>query len=164
MASKFVFLLTAAAIQAGCASPTPATDARAEEAAIRMLDIQWSAAATKKDLDAILRFYSTSGATMWPEAPTSHGAAAIRAAWVDMFKTPGVSLQFLPDRIEIANSADMATDEGRVVLGMDTRTGRNVDTVKYLVVWKKEGGAWKVTYDTYSSNGPALPAPPVKKD
>jgi ketosteroid isomerase-like protein len=156
--------LFAAVTQTACAASAPPADAKADEAAIRSLEEQWSAAANKKDLEGTLSFYSASGATMWPDAPASHGVSEIRAAWTEMFKIPGISLKFLPDKIVIAQSGDMATDEGRAVVGMTTPAGPSVDTSKYLVIWKKENGTWKVAYDAYNSNKPApAPAPAVKK-
>jgi len=163
------FALFAAVTQVSCAPSAAPVDAKAEEAAIRSLEEQWSAAANKKDLEGTLAFYSATGATMWPDAPTSHGTSEIRAAWTTMFNIPGISLKFLPDKIDVAQSGDMATDEGRAVVGMTTPSGPVVDTSKYLVIWKKENGAWKVAYDSYNSNKPAaapipaaLPTPKKK--
>lgn len=158
-------MFAAAAIVGACkpAAPPPATvDAQAEEAAIRRLEGAWSAAANKKDLAGTVAFYATDGATMWPDAPTSHGSDAIRAAWTEMFKLPGISLQFVPDKIAIAQGGDIATDEGRAIMGMDTPKGHVIDTTKYLVIWKKVDGTWKVAYDTYNANKPAAPAAPAK--
>jgi ketosteroid isomerase-like protein len=155
--------LVAVVIVTACATSAPATDPKADEAAIRALDEQWSAAANKRDLEATLAFYSAAGATMWPDAPTSHGAAEIRAAWTELFKVPGISLKFVPDKISIAQAGDLATDEGRAVIGVSTPAGQSVDTTKYLVIWRKENGTWKVLYDSYSSNKPAAPPPPPAK-
>lgn len=148
---------------AACAPAAPTVDAAAEEAAIRALDAQWEAAANRQDLDGTVAIYATNGATMWPDAPTSHGTSEIRAAWAEMFKVPGINVQFLPDRIEIAQAGDMATEEGRAVVGMTTPAGAAVDTAKYLIVWKKENGAWKVAYDVYNMSKPAAPTAPVVK-
>jgi uncharacterized protein (TIGR02246 family) len=153
--------LFAVITQAACASSPPPVDTKADEAAIRSLDEQWSAAANKKDLEATLAFYSANGATMWPDAATSHGTANIRAAWTEMFKVPGINLKFIPDKIVVSQSGDMATDEGRAVVGMTTPAGPSVDTSKYLVVWTKENNTWKVAYDTYNSNKPPAPPPPA---
>ena len=148
---------------AACASSPPPADTKADEAAIRSLEEQWSSAANKKDLEATIGFYSANGATMWPDAPTSHGPAEIRAAWTEMFKVPGINLKFIPDKIVVAQSGDMATDEGRALVGMTTPSGPVVDTTKYLVIWAKENNTWKVAYDSYSSNKPAAPPPPADK-
>ena len=51
-------VLFASVTLTACASRAPSTDPQADEAAIRSLDEQWSAAANKKDLEATLAFYS----------------------------------------------------------------------------------------------------------
>jgi uncharacterized protein (TIGR02246 family) len=149
------------ALVSACAAPPLAVDTQKEEQAIRALDADWNAAIAKKDLDAIVNLYAADGATMWPDAPASRGSAAIRAAWVELMKTPGITGIIVVDRIQVAQSGDVAFDEGHVNLEVDTPQGRAKETVKYLVGWKKVGGAWKVAYDMYNSNAPAPPPAPV---
>ena len=143
-----------------CAAPPLAVDTQKEEQAIRALDADWNAAIVKKDLDAIVNLYAADGATMWPDAPASRGSAAIRAAWVELMKTPGITGIIVVDRIQVAQSGDVAFDEGHVNLEVDTPQGRAKETVKYLVGWKKVDGTWKVAYDMYNANAPAAPPPP----
>jgi uncharacterized protein (TIGR02246 family) len=149
------------ALVSACAAPPLAVDTQKEEQAIRALDADWNAAIAKKDLDAIVNLYAADGATMWPDAPASRGSAAIRAAWIELMKTPGITGVIVVDRIQVAQSGDVAFDEGHVDLEVDTPQGRAKETVKYLVGWKKVGGAWKVAYDMYNSNAPAPPPAPV---
>jgi len=145
---------------AACAEPAPPpVDLQKEEQAIRKLDDDWNAMIAKKDLDAIVALYATDGATMWPDAPPSKGPDAIRAAWIELLKTPGVSATIVADRIQVAQAGDLAFDEGHVNLEVDTPQGRARETAKYLVGWKKVGGAWKVAYDMYNGNAPAAPPP-----
>jgi uncharacterized protein (TIGR02246 family) len=122
------------------------------EKAIRKLDVQWGQAATKKDLAATLAFYATDGSLVWPGAPAAHGTRAIRAAWVGMMKTPGLGLRFTPERIVVSDEADLASDFGKVRMTQQTARGKQTMVAKYLVVWRKEGGAWKVLYDSYNLN------------
>jgi len=147
------------ALVSACAAPPLAVDTQKEEQAIRKLDADWNAAIVKKDLDAIVNLYAADGATMWPDAPASRGSAAIRAAWVELMKTPGITGIIVVDRIQVAQSGDVAFDEGHVNLEVDTPQGRAKETVKYLVGWKKVDGAWKVAYDMYNGNAPAAPPP-----
>ena len=149
------------ALVSGCAAPPPAVDVQKEEQAIRKLDADWNAAIAKKDLDAILNLYAPDGATMWPDAPPSKGPVAIRAAWVELMKTPGITANIVVDRIQVAQSGDVAFDEGHVELEVDTPQGRAKETAKYLVGWEKVGGEWKVAYDMYNANAPAPPPPPA---
>ena len=152
--------LLAAALTISCGTPAPpVVDKSAEEKTIRELEMRWSDAAAQKDLDAIMAFYAPEGAAVWPDAPAAHGAAAIRAAWVELLKTPGLALHFTPERIDVANAGDIAVDFGSVESEFDGPQGRVKDVAKYLVVWQKLNGTWKVLYDSFNSNRPAAPAP-----
>lgn len=127
----------------------------ADEKAIRKLDVEWGEAACKKDLDAVVAFYAPDGSLVWPGAPAAHGTAKIRAAWDEMFREyKGLTLRFTPERIDVALDADLASDFGKVELGHDTGKGHVKATAKYVVVWKKVDGAWKVLYDCYNMNAP----------
>jgi uncharacterized protein (TIGR02246 family) len=147
-------------LTAGCGPATPAVDAAAEERAIRALDDQWNAAIAKKDVDANVAFYAADGVAMWPDAQAAKGTDAIRTAWTEMLKTPNLKLVLTPQEVTIAQAGDVATDVGQVRAEMDTPQGGHVmETAKYLVVWKKMNGAWKVHYDIFNGNSP--PPPPT---
>jgi ketosteroid isomerase-like protein len=120
-----------------------------DENAIRDLDVAWGQAACKHDLDAVMSFYAQDGSLAWTGEPAAHGHKAIRASWTEMMKIPGLSLEFVPERIVVSESGDLASDFGVVKLGM---TGKPTVSAKYLVVWRKEADKWKVLYDSYSYN------------
>jgi ketosteroid isomerase-like protein len=128
------------------------TDKKADENAIRELDVQWGEAACRKDLDAVVGLYAPNGALVWPGTPAAHGTAAITAQWKEMMKIPGLSLSFTPDQIDIAEAGDYAIDFGKAHLGQDSDDGPVKEVDKYLVVWQKIDGKWKVLYDSYNSN------------
>jgi len=131
--------------------PADRQNKNAEE--IRQLDQAWGEAATRKDLDGVVSFYADDGSLVWPGAPAVHGSADIRAAWADMFATtPGLSLKFTPERIDIAKDSDLAIDFGQVAFGHEGKTGPVMESAKYVVVWKHVGGVWKVLYDSYNMN------------
>jgi uncharacterized protein (TIGR02246 family) len=122
------------------------------EQEIRKLDVQWGKAASRKDLRATVAFYAKDGSVVWPGAPAAHGTKAIRAAWVELMKTPGLGLRFTPERIVVSDEADLASDFGKVQMTQRTSKGKQTMVAKYLVVWRKEGGDWKVLYDSYNLN------------
>jgi uncharacterized protein (TIGR02246 family) len=123
-----------------------------DEAAIRALDAQWSKAATAKNVDQVIKFYAKDGSVVWPDQPPAKGHAAIRASWKKAYKaSPGMYLDFRPTHIEIAG--DMASDFGLVHFKPSAKPGDTQNTAKYLVVWKREQGAWKVLYDCWNWNG-----------
>src|SRR5580700_9993319 len=131
----------------------PAAKQSADEKAIRKLDEEWGDAACKYDLEAVIACYASDGSVVWPGSPAAHGTAEIRAAWKEMFKLyKGLTLKFTPERIDIAHDGDMAADFGKVAFGHHTPKGHVQETAKYVVVWKKVRGVWKVLYDSYNMN------------
>src|SRR5262245_38955048 len=126
---------------------------KADEAAISRLDEEWGNAATAKNLDAVVGFYAPDGSLVWPERPAVHGTAGIRANWKKMMKAyAGLKLRFIPERIVIADDGTLASDFGKVQFGHTEKGKRIMETAKYVVVWRKENGSWKVLYDSWNTN------------
>ncbi|UCG89318.1 MAG: DUF4440 domain-containing protein [Gemmatimonadota bacterium] len=147
LALAIVFLLL------GC-QQTSRIDQQAEAAAIRALSRQWQAAVDARDLDACLEFYAPDAIEMQPNAPAIVGVPAIRAWFETGLLQPGISNFFEPDTIEVAASGDLAYDRGTYRFSMETPAGRVEDVGKYLMIWKKIGGEWKVVVDISNSDSP----------
>src|SRR5579884_3554218 len=79
----------------------------AENAAqmVRSLDEQWSAAAAKHDLDAVVSFYADDAVVLPQNAPTVSGAKAIRSLWAYLV-APNVAISWKASKVEAAQSAD----------------------------------------------------------
>ena len=125
-----------------------------DEQTIRELDRRWVAAFAARNLDAIASVYADDAVLMMPHAPHAYGHAEIGAGWAKLLETPGVSLTFRPAKIDVAESGDMASDIGTYTFAMSGPTGRIEDRGKYLVVWKKVNGVWKVLADMFNSSLP----------
>ena len=126
-----------------------------EEAEIRALDAEWSKAATAKKIDQVMKFYASDGSIVWPDYPPAKGHAAIRAAWDKLCgDVPDMYLDFEPTHIEVSSGGDMASDFGLVHFAPGAKPDDIESTAKYLVVWKREHGAWKVFYDCWNRNAP----------
>jgi uncharacterized protein (TIGR02246 family) len=125
-----------------------------DEAVIRALDAEWSKAARDKDVDRVMTFYATDGSVVWPENQAAKGHAAIRERWEAAYKaTPDLYLEFKPTHIEIASGGDMASDFGAVHFAPHAKPDDAQNVGKYLVVWWRQHGTWKVLYDCYNMNG-----------
>jgi uncharacterized protein (TIGR02246 family) len=132
-----------------------AADHSTEDEAIRKLDVEWGDSVSRKDFDAVVGFYAPDGSVVWPGLPAAYGTADIRASWSKMFEEyQGLGLKFTPERIDFSHDYDIAIDFGKVDFGYDTPKGRVEQIAKYVVVWKKVDGAWKVLYDCYNGNTP----------
>lgn len=128
-----------------------AGDPRAEIDAIRTLNARWLEAVAAKDDAWIAGVYAEDGRFMPPGAPAAQGRDAIRAAWKTMLAAPGPALTFAATEIHLAGSLDHAYEIGTWKVG-------DADDGKYVLVWKKRGGEWKVVADIFNSNRPAAPA------
>lgn len=86
---------------------------------------------------------------MPPNGPMVKGRTAIQARLKeDMQKSP-VTLKLTP--IESAISGDQAYEAGTSAITLpDGRTQNE----KYLVVYKRVGGEWKVAFDIWNSDTP----------
>lgn len=132
----------------------PSKKRHPDEAVIRALDAEWSKAARDKDIDRVLTFYATDGSVVWPENQVAKGHPAIRKRWKAAYDaTPDLYLEFEPTHIEIASGGDMASDFGVVYFAPDVKPDDTQNVGKYLVVWQRQHGAWKVLYDCYNMNG-----------
>lgn len=127
-------------------------DVQAEQQAIREATKRWLAAIAKKDTSAIGRVYTADGMFFPPNSPRIDGRQAVEKAWKGLLGLPGVTLTFAPDRIDISQACDMGIDIGTYALSFDGKQGRMTDRGKYVVVWKKDGGTWKVFADIFNTS------------
>lgn len=149
--------LTASILLAGGLLMTLGTAARsdtaADELAIRELDQKWLAAAQARDATASAGFYATDGALLPADAPIAQGTQAIIAAWQGIFGMKNAKLTFAPTQVTVASAGDVAYEIGTYEFSFDGDKGPVKDVGKYVVVWKKIGGDWKVTADIFNSDG-----------
>ena len=145
-------LSTANAQQAG------STDQAAIEKALRKLDAEWSAAASAKDVDKTVSYYSNDAVVLPPNSPLATTPMAIRAQWkkdIDNMISGG----WRPTRVEVAKSGDMAYVSGTYTFNVKDAGGKTMkDRGKYLEVWKRQAdGSWKCSADAWNSDLPAAP-------
>jgi uncharacterized protein (TIGR02246 family) len=136
----------------GSSGPSMA-DSAAEEQQIRALDEEWVAAVARKDAAASAAFYAEDGAILPPNGPLAKGREAIAAVWQGLFGLANFDLTFAPTEVHVSSAADLAYEIGTYALSFSGDHGPVNDRGKYVVVWKKDDGAWKVVADIFNSNG-----------
>jgi uncharacterized protein (TIGR02246 family) len=135
-----------------------------DEAAIAKVRTAFQNAEMAQDGAGIAKLYAADGAELPPNAPAAMGRAAIEKYHKDFaqqFMLHGITITSL--KVQVAG--DIAYDVGTYKQQLMPMKGGNVidDHGKYVVLMKKEGGAWLVTHAIYNSDLP-LPAPaPAKK-
>jgi ketosteroid isomerase-like protein len=120
-----------------------------EEDTILALEREWSKRFALGDVDWIVAAHASDAQQFPPNAPPVVGIDALRSAWQGMADTEGLSLSWQPTRAFVSGSGDMAWDYGAGKL--TTSEGRTQD-VKYVVVWHRIAGEWKIVMDMFSPN------------
>lgn len=97
--------------------------------------------------------YTIDAKFMAPNSPAAEGRPAIISAIAGIFKS-GITGAKLTTK-EIWGDEKAITEEGSFELNI--KDGTVVEKGKYLVLWKKEDGKWKLHRDAFNSNMPAAP-------
>ena len=141
---------------AACGSSTPMSTGDAESY-IKQADVAFGTAMRTNDMDALINNYSMDATLMPPNLPAAHGPSAIRATWsgfLGQFSSNDLTLT--PD--DVQQSGDLAVETGRYMVHVVPKgtTMQVTDSGKYVVVWKKIDGRWKIYRDIFNSD---LPVP-----
>lgn len=157
MLAAAALVLTTAGTLAGCRRPAvepvagdePIFDPLAETEVIMALEREWSERLAAGDVDWIVDLHTADAWQLPPGAEPIIGREALRAAWEEMATTEGLEISWEPTLARVSESGDLAYDLGSATI-------RNPDgsevPAKYLVVWVREGGRWKVVADMFSPN------------
>ena len=124
----------------------------ADEKAIRELDTAWTKAAQDKNVDKAVSYYADDAMMMPPGAPIATTAEQRRAAWQNLLSDPNMTINFGPTKLEVAKGGDMAYDVGWTEVKTTKAGETTTERGKYIVVWKKINGQWKVVADTFNQD------------
>ena len=130
-------------------------DLQAEEEQIRQFTQEWYDAENRDDLDAIMPFIAEESVLQMPGMPTIEGKDAQRSLMATLLESM-VSITGGPMTIVVSESGDIAYQYGTSTAIIKGPDGEFEDPEKYLFVWKKIDGEWKVVVGSFSSDKPAM--------
>ena len=168
-----VFIVLPAALVcllAACAQPAPVQapakpdlDLAAEERAIRDTDARWLKAAQARDAAGEAAVLAGDGVAYREHVPPLVGPAAFQA-FTTKFQTdnPKLNATWSTDTIRVAEAGDFAIQTGEYHLTGLGANGGGEDKGRFVTVWKKVDGQWKVAHDIGSTTMPEV-APEKKK-
>lgn len=160
--TAFLFLTCvslAACSQAGAGK----VDTKAIEAELRASEERWNQAYAKRDAAALAAQYADDAALANPGLPLVSGGSKIGEMVKTFAADPNLQVQFAADRIQVANSGDLAYTRGHFTMrSTDPATkAPRTDSGNYLTVWQKqEDGSWKAVEDFVTPGAAATPAEP----
>ena len=103
------------------------------------------------DAAGLARLYTPTGNVMPPNSDIIAGASNVQAFWEGVF---GLGIrEVVFDTIDVEGHGDTAIETGRYTLKVEG--GAVADHGKYLIVWKNEGGTWKLHRDIFNTSQPA---------
>jgi ketosteroid isomerase-like protein len=118
---------------------------------VEAANAEFSAAAAKGDGAALAALYAADGQVMPAGSDPIKGTDAIKKFWQGALDSgiAGIGLTTL----EVYGHGPTATEVGQYELR--DKTGKVLDHGKFIVVWRHEGGKWKLLRDMFSTNVPA---------
>jgi uncharacterized protein (TIGR02246 family) len=137
-----------------------------EVAALQAVDRTWEKAYNTGDVDTLASLYDEKAVLLPPGAPAANGRAAIRAFFAQATaESAKAGVKFSLGATPAGGvSGEMGWASG--TYAVTDRSGKVVDTGKYLSVSVKKAGKWLYVRDTWNSDmppAPAVSAAPPKK-
>ncbi|MFO1305058.1 MAG: DUF4440 domain-containing protein [Burkholderiales bacterium] len=139
-----------------------AADAAKEIAALEAVDQAWAKAYNSANADAIAALYDEQAVLLPPGSPPVSGRAAIKAFFAkDTAESQKAGVTFILDPKPAGGvSGDMGWQSGTYTA--KDKSGKVLETGKYLSVSKKKAGKWLYVRDTWNADAApqaAAPAP-----
>jgi uncharacterized protein (TIGR02246 family) len=134
---------------AACAPPPAAT--RSSE--IAATTEAWVAAFNAGDIEALVALYAEDAQLLPPNDEMKRGSEAVREDFQAMISA---GLKIRLETVEALAAGDLGQKVGLYTL--EGPGGTTIDRGKYIELWRKVDGQWRISHDTWNSDLP--PAPP----
>jgi len=102
----------------------------------------------KRNIDALDRVYTAAARILPPGAEMVNGRENIKAFWRGAIEALNVAACRL-ETVDVELIGDTAYEIGRATIEFAT-AGAAPLVGKYVVIWKREGGAWKWAVDIWN--------------
>ena len=158
---RFLVLITTAIgfLVGACSQPPPPSapkpDLAAEEKAIRDMDARWLAAVQSHDPRAEAAAFASDGVAYREHNEPLVGPSAYQAFQTKFYAdNPMVKTTWSTEAIRLSESGDLAVQTGEFITTGLGPKGDREDKGRFVTVWKRVNGEWKVAYDIGSTTMP----------
>jgi len=141
----------------GASWATPADDVRAGQEALRARSQAVAAAEAARDVEAAVAFYAEDAVVHLEGAPQIEGQEAIGEMYRQWFS--GLKeFSGTTSHLALSHSGDLAYEYGINHMVTAGPEGDLPGVGKYLVVWKKVDGEWRIAALSVTTDPPPAPA------
>jgi uncharacterized protein (TIGR02246 family) len=124
-------------------------------AALDSLTTAFVGAVTARETTLVANFYSDDAHFLPANAARADGKDAVRQVWAGFLATPGLQMSLTPNTKLVSDDGDLVVDLGAYVMNWQDAKGKTMtDKGKYVTVYKKVNGEWKIVVDTFNSDAP----------
>jgi uncharacterized protein (TIGR02246 family) len=121
---------------------------RADIAAVNRI---FEEAARKSDIDRLASLYTPDAMALPPDGPVVKGRENIKHMWASAIKQMGLTDVRL-ETLDLEIAGDAAFEVGEATLSLEAEPGkRQTAVVKFVVVWKKVDGQWRLHRDIWNA-------------
>jgi uncharacterized protein (TIGR02246 family) len=120
----------------------------AQKSAIAAANAKWIALFEKGDFDGVAQLYTVDATAFPPDSPMVKGRPAIGKLWESMAKQGGNTKL---TTLEVKRLGPSAAREIGTFSFMTKGPSPKEVSGKYLVVWEKIGGEWKLAADIWNN-------------
>lgn len=103
---------------------------------------------SRGDAAGMAELYTPDGQLLPPNSEVVSGHDGIRRFWQGVMDMGVKTARLQPDEVE--GPGDTVVEIGRYTLG--DGEGNELDRGKYLVIWKKQDGSWKLHRDIWNTS------------
>ena len=159
MRMRWVLPLLTIALAVGCArqqETKPVVDTAAITAQVDSINHGFAAAMNAKDSTAAANCYADDARLLPHGMARVDGKDAIRSTLAGFQATPGLAFELTSTEKMVSEAGDMVVDIGTYHLNWTGAKGKPAEEVgKYVTVFKKVNGEWKMVADTFNSDKPS---------
>lgn len=127
---------------------------QAARSAIEETNAQFTAALGRGDIASVAALYTDDAIVMAPNAEMMRGRQAIKALFDGLIQQMGVP-QLTLSTIQVDDLGDTACEIGAYTMKAQPPGADPIsDNGNYVVIWKREGGNWRLAVDIWNTNLP----------
>ena len=146
---RLSFFVLSVSLLCALSSVCRAEDSSTVRAAIEQAGVKFAEVYRRGDAKAVAAFYTEDAIAFPPGAEMVKGREAIQQMWQETMDSGVKSLSFAV--FDVGASGDLAHETGTALMNIQP-AGKEPTTasVKYVVVWKKQGNDWKLQRDIWN--------------